>query len=152
MRCHRAPGEQTFPTGEAGYHTNMQLDLFTTPPPATAGPTCACGAPARYRFPSTGTALCNGCYAAPGEIRIGWEDMAAAPAPVSASADTAVHTRGQGGEGIHLRRPQHDRPPGLVEGTDYPVATACCTGAYHIRFTNDRAKVTCPACLKTQPH
>ena len=50
-----------------------------------------------------------------------------------------------GWEEIHLRIEKHHK--GMVEGRDFQFNTACNTGAYNIRYTNDKSSVTCPKCL-----
>lgn len=46
---------------------------------------------------------------------------------------------------IHLKTPELRK--GLVEGVDYEFKTLCNTGAYHIRYTESKNKVTCTYCL-----
>lgn len=45
---------------------------------------------------------------------------------------------------VHLRIEQNR--PGMVEHADYSIATKCSQGNYHMYFTNDKKKVTCPNC------
>lgn len=45
---------------------------------------------------------------------------------------------------IHLRIEQNR--PGMVEHADYNTETKCFYGGWHMFFTNDKKKVTCPIC------
>lgn len=54
---------------------------------------------------------------------------------------------------VHRRVPQ--RRPGMVEGdrgawTDYRPKMVCLHGGFHIRFTDNLKRVTCPRCLTSQ--
>lgn len=45
---------------------------------------------------------------------------------------------------VHLYVPQNR--PGMVENVDYSARVACNNGSYHISYTDDMARVTCPKC------
>jgi hypothetical protein len=47
---------------------------------------------------------------------------------------------------VHLYVPQ-DRP-GMIENVDYSVRVACINGNYHINYSDNPEKITCPQCLE----
>ena len=63
---------------------------------------------------------------------------------ISQSMDVNRRGKPDHNDKIHLRINQNR--PGMVEHADYAIATKCNQGNYHMFFTNDKKKVTCPIC------